>query len=164
MRECGRIVAFRQQHPAALTRPTLGGRATPDSNTVQRERDPTPGVLLVEDDDMVRDVLCEALGESGTAVLPFANAEAALRDPCMRDPDTADAVRVLVTDIDLGGGMDGLTLGTAMLRRSRHVGVVYITAADQTPQPGPRERLLIKPFALQTLLGAIAQLRTEILP
>jgi len=62
-------------------------------------------VLLVEDDELIRDILGEALNEAGLDTVRSSNAEQAL------ELMGGDAPRVMVTDINLGAGMDGLELG-----------------------------------------------------
>lgn len=114
-------------------------------------------VLLVEDERLVRESAAALLRDDGLAVVEAACAEEALAlaETAGRPPI------VLVTDLHLGPGMDGLALGDEALRRWPGVGVVYATG-----HPGsldgrllrPRERYVVKPFTRAALLGAVRRL------
>lgn len=112
-------------------------------------------VLLIEDDPLVRAMLSEALGEEGIEVDGLANAEDALiLLGAGQVPD------VLVADIDLGGGLDGLDLADIAWDRHPDVEVILISglppATDAARRmPRPHERLLRKPFEPDTLVAAI---------
>ena len=117
-------------------------------------------VLLVEDEPLVRELLAEDMAGAGLDVAEAPSAEAALgaaaaageagRPPC-----------VLVTDVDLGAGMDGLALAREVRRRWPGVGVVYVTGRPSNLDGhalGARERFLPKPFALPRLTAAVRDL------
>jgi len=109
-------------------------------------------VLLVEDDELIRDILGEALNEAGLDTVRSSNAEQAL------ELMGGDAPRVMVTDINLGAGMDGLALGRAARLRFPHLPIVYISgryAEVNGLQIG--EKFLPKPFPASALLRAIAE-------
>ncbi len=68
---------------------------------------------------------------------------------------------MLVADLHLGPGMDGLSLGALALRRWPQVGVVYATGHPEALDGrslGPRERYVVKPFAPAALLRAVRRL------
>lgn len=112
-------------------------------------------VLLIEDDDLVRMMLSETLGSDGIEVDGLANGEDALiLLGAGQVPD------VLVTDIDLGPGINGFDL--ADIARSRHPDVEVILISGLAPQaegrdPRRHERFLRKPFAPADLAAAIRQ-------
>jgi FixJ family two-component response regulator len=113
-------------------------------------------VLLVEDDELVRAVLTDMLDEMGHDVLAFSSAEAALQDPA---PFRGEAV--LVTDLDLGAGMDGFALAGRAQQLCPGMGVVYITGGTRrVPSSllGAHERFIVKPFPLGRLLEALQEL------
>jgi DNA-binding response OmpR family regulator len=109
-------------------------------------------VLLVEDDELIRDILGEALHEAGLDTVRSSTAEHAL------ELMGGDAPRVMVTDINLGAGMDGLALGRAARLRFPELPIVYISgryAEVNGLQTG--ERFLPKPFPASALLRTIAE-------
>ncbi len=109
---------------------------------------------------MVRELLGEDLAAAGlegaeaprgvAALGAAAEAGEAGRPPC-----------VLVTDVDLGAGMDGLALAREVRRRWPGVGVVYVTGRPSNLDGHAlvaRERFLTKPFALARLTAAVRDL------
>jgi CheY-like chemotaxis protein len=114
-------------------------------------------VLLVDDDALIRDCLADLLGDVGCRVTATASAEQALQVA-----DESKAPDVLITDVLLGRGMNGLALVTAARRRWPLVRAVLISGAD-IPDPvlAPSDRYLRKPFsgnALIRLVGDVAGL------
>jgi DNA-binding response OmpR family regulator len=109
-------------------------------------------VLLVEDDELIRDILGEALNEAGLDTVRSPTAEQAL------ELMGAEAPRVMVTDINLGAGMDGLALGRAARLRFPGLPIVYISGR-YAEVSGLRqdERFLPKPFPASALLRTIAE-------
>lgn len=114
-------------------------------------------VLLVEDDELVRDTLCEALHDAGLDTGQSGSAEAAMR--MIHDGAQPD---VIVTDINLGAGMDGLEFGRTARSLRPSLPVVYISGryADVAGL-SEQERFLAKPFAASVLLRTIADLRNK---
>lgn len=113
-------------------------------------------ILLVEDDELVRDCLHEALEEAGLIVTDRACAEDALEllyaegAPC-----------VLVTDINLGPGMDGLAFAAAARRRYPALSVIYISGRHpRLAKLDCHERFLPKPFAAALLVRTIREVRS----
>ena len=114
-------------------------------------------VLLVEDEALIREMLAEGLADAGFDVAEAPTAEVALvvaaaagqagKPPC-----------VLVTDVNLGGGMDGLALAAEARRRWPGVGVVVMTGNPANlggHRPHPREVCLFKPFGPPVLTTAV---------
>ncbi len=115
-------------------------------------------VLLVEDEDLLREILSENLADAGLAVVTAATAEEALG--AAAGPD-AGPPAVVVTDVDLGPGMDGLALAEEVERRWPGVGVVVVTGNWSNLNrrtPRPRERHLPKPFTPPSLLAEVRSL------
>lgn len=137
----------------------------PDHAVLLQENEPSyvpPGdqlpisamVMLVEDDELVRKCLRELLDDVGGQVIAAANAAEAL------EWIAADGVPdVLVTDLQLGCGMNGLALIAAARLQWPGVRAVLISGTD-TPEPplDPGDRFLRKPFDIGTLTRAIAEL------
>ena len=115
-------------------------------------------VLLVEDEPLVRAAAAEALREAGFDVVEAASAEQALA--ALENAEDGLPL-VVVADIHLGPGMDGLTLGALALRRWPRLGVVYATGHPEALDGrflGPRERYVVKPYTAAALLGAVHRL------
>jgi CheY-like chemotaxis protein len=112
-------------------------------------------ILLVEDDELVRDCLFEALHEAGLMIEGSGSAEAALNLLNADEPPG-----VVVTDINLGAGMDGLAFARAAREVCPGLPVVFISGryAELTGLTA-NERFLPKPFSTPALLQAIAAVR-----
>jgi CheY-like chemotaxis protein len=108
-------------------------------------------ILLVEDDDLVRDCLAEALAEAGMSIEGSASAEAALvMIKNGRHPG------VIVTDINLGAGMDGLAFARAARVACPGLPIVFISGRyGELRGMSAGERFLAKPFTTPALLRAI---------
>jgi DNA-binding NtrC family response regulator len=107
-------------------------------------------ILLVEDEEPIRDLLAMALREAGMQVTARPNARSTLALPEDAAPD------VLVADLNLPE-MDGSALAKAVQRRWPQIGVVLISG-DPTLAAcasAPRQRFLAKPFRLADLLHAV---------
>ncbi len=110
-------------------------------------------VVLVEDDDLVRDIIAEGLALAGCRVAQFASGDAAVAGL-----ETGLTAAALVTDVDLGKGMDGIAVAAAYLAHLPECRAVYITGRSwrMGRHPlGTREDLLPKPFRLDQLLATI---------
>jgi CheY-like chemotaxis protein len=108
-------------------------------------------VLLVEDDELVRDCLTEALHAAGVGIAGSASGEAALA--ALTEHAWPD---VIVTDINLGRGMDGLAFARAARKMNPDLPVVYISGRyGELRGLLPIERFLPKPFTTPTLLRLI---------
>lgn len=112
-----------------------------------------PIVVIVEDDESVRESLPDLLKELGFAARPFASAEEFLAS------DAVGAAQCLILDIGLPG-MSGPELRRELIRRGWSVPTIFITGrADRTIPPGLLEdggiACLFKPFSEQELRDAL---------
>jgi len=119
-------------------------------------------VLVVEDDDGVRESLAEFLVDSGFQVEQAESAEDGLMlmEGC-------GLPGVLVTDLDLGPGIGGLVLAQTIAERWRAIPVIFISGRPwllQSHPLGPRERFLAKPFRHSSLMQVIKELRASASP
>ncbi len=117
-------------------------------------------VLLVEDEALVRELLAEVLADAGLDVAEAPSAEAAL-DAAGVAGGAGRPPSVLVTDVNLGGGMDGLALAAEARRRWPDLGVVVMTGKPANldgRRPDPREVRLLKPFGPHRLAAAVGEL------
>lgn len=78
-------------------------------------------VLVVEDESIMRSVLCEALDRSGFATKGVASAIEARDVVAEFDPD------LVVLDLDLGAGPTGADLGSALVDQHPHVALLYLS-------------------------------------
>jgi DNA-binding response OmpR family regulator len=110
-------------------------------------------VLLIEDDELTRIALLDALTQEGMDVDALANAEDALvLIGAGQVPD------VLVTDIDLGQGLHGVDLADMARVRHPDVEVIFISGkpADTSSRSlRAHETFLSKPFSPSQLAAAI---------
>ncbi|HZF76898.1 MAG TPA: response regulator [Acetobacteraceae bacterium] len=109
-------------------------------------------VLLVEDEELIREALAEELKDCGLAVQEAGNAEDALA------MNGADRARVLVTDVNLGPGMDGIELAEEARRRWPGLRVVVMTGNPgnlDRLSPGLHRAALTKPFAIGRLVARV---------
>jgi len=115
-----------------------------------------PRVLVVEDDDALRDALAIAIRDEGSEVLGKADGTEIPDALTTFDPD------VVILDVRLPGGVTGIDVARQIRTRS-DVPIVFLTAAD-----GVRDRLegfevggddyVTKPFAMPELLARIQAL------
>ncbi len=115
-------------------------------------------LLLVEDDILVRTTVALMLEDDGFCVVEASTAAEAQR--LMQDG--LNAV-VMVTDIDLGAGPNGLELADRVRNQQPDLAIIFITgriASLAGRQPSLREAILPKPFEG----SALAQLVREMVP
>lgn len=123
---------------------------------------PRPVVLVVEDEPAIRLLLCDLLEGAGLDVEEAQDAEGALEILSLLETDRKPC-RVLVTDVNLGRGPDGVALAAVARRRIPDLRVVYVTGnPERVPgrgtAPRPRERVLGKPFANAELVTMVRNL------
>ena len=134
-----------------------GGRA----GDARRGRVTGMDVLLVDDEALIRETLAEDLADAGLDVAEAPSAEAALGAANATAGGTGGPPSVLVTDVNLGCGMDGLALAAEARRRWPDVGVVVMTGKPANldgRRPDPREVCLLKPFNPPRLAAAVHEL------
>jgi two-component system, LuxR family, response regulator FixJ len=113
-------------------------------------------VLIVEDDDGMREAIESLLRVSGFTTVVYGSAEAMLAEESSQRPLCA------VSDLHLPA-MSGLELLTELRRRNWHLPVIIITAHDSASTRQEAARLgaaafLAKPFPSTALLGAIEEI------
>ena len=117
---------------------------------------PRPKVLIVEDEFLIRLTLLEVLMDEGYDVLESENGPDAL---ALIEGD--GAISLLLTDIQMPGGMDG----HAVARRARELRpdlpVIFMTGAPEAadgPVPGTRNMYLAKPYSPADMCAAVKQM------
>ena len=125
---------------------------------------PRKTVLVVEDEPMIRILLCDLLEGAGLDVEEAADADHALERLHALHADR-NWSRVLVTDVNLGRGLDGVALAAEARRSVPGLQVLYVTSTPERVlkgrnAPRPRERVLGKPFhtveLVETVRGLVA--------
>jgi DNA-binding NtrC family response regulator len=125
-------------------------------------------ILCVDDDEPLRKVLCAQLGQAGYRARGVGSGEAAL---ALLERDRVDLV---ITDLRMDPGMDGLALLRELRRRAPEVPTIMISAhgtvekAVEAMKAGARE-LLMKPFARDEVRAVVARVlegygRAEVAP
>lgn len=107
-----------------------------------------PKVLVVEDEFLIRLTLVEALQDEGYAVVEAETGDAALAQ--------AQGVNLLLTDIQLPGGMDGRVLAARMREQAPDLPVIYMTGRpDQAfEMASPLDAFIAKPYTLTDICNA----------
>lgn len=112
-------------------------------------------LLLVEDDELIRSIVAIMLEDRGFGVAQAATGEAALR----LIEGGLEPVG-LVTDIDLGPGIDGLTLADRVRALRPGLPVVFATGRPPALRDRPcraGEERVFKPFDADMLARAVAR-------
>jgi two-component system cell cycle sensor histidine kinase/response regulator CckA len=113
------------------------------------------GILLVEDEAVLRGSLARHLGARGHRVVEAADAGTALALH-----DRASALDLLLTDVRLPG-MDGPALAEHLRARTPGIGVLFMTGYASAPARRALEAsgdaVLVKPFTLADLDKALAR-------
>ncbi|MBS7456487.1 response regulator [Coralloluteibacterium stylophorae] len=112
-------------------------------------------ILLVDDEAMIRMILADVLGSMDYAVV-----EAASGDAALRHLDALDDYALVITDIHMPGGIDGLELADRLESRSPGKPLIFMTGRPDVMQRELRrnEAFLRKPFGAEQLLRAVDDL------
>ncbi len=116
------------------------------------------GVLIIEDETLIRMFVRDLLEEAGFDCVEAADAAEALGVLEERNGWTP---AILVTDLNLGPGLDGIALAAEAQRRLSGLTIVYATGnADRFAGRllGRHERVIPKPFAPADLIAAVREL------
>jgi CheY-like chemotaxis protein len=117
-----------------------------------------PAILVVEDEVLIRMAIADSIADDGFVVYEAANA-----DQAIRMLETHQDIRVLFTDIDMPGSMDGLKLAAAVRDRWPPVKIVITSGHVKIkPEDLPVEgHFFAKPYdsakvvrTLHDLIGA----------
>jgi len=153
----GEGTTVRMIFPVADNGQDGSGGAGPDLDATTPEADAMagsrPSVLVVEDNDDVRELAESVLGMAGYAVLAAASGEQAL--DLLREGVRVD---LLFTDVIMPGGMNGLQLVDEARRLRPRLPVLVTTGyMDELPGRGQGQRLnvLAKPYKHGDLLERV---------
>jgi CheY-like chemotaxis protein len=107
-------------------------------------------VLVVDDDEMLRNLLCRMLERLGRRVLLAANAESALA----LYQHSEEPIDLVISDARLSG-MTGLTLAEELRLRDSEVAILLLSGSFDEPTGDFPE--LDKPFTLEALQQRIGE-------
>jgi DNA-binding response OmpR family regulator len=102
-------------------------------------------ILVVDDEPLIAELVCTVLEDEGYELTCLSSADAALAEIEARD--NFDAV---ITDIDLGGSVDGFEIARRARAHRPDAAVIYISGAAAARVPGervPGSQFVGKPFA-----------------
>jgi CheY-like chemotaxis protein len=112
---------------------------------VRGEGAPTPVVLVVEDEAVIRAMLAEELEDAGFAVIEADGADAAVAAFAGRND-----IGIVVTDVRMPGSMDGIGLARWMREHAPAVPIIitsgFATRLDATAINPAIVRVVAKPY------------------
>jgi CheY-like chemotaxis protein len=107
-------------------------------------------VLVVEDELLIRDLVAEELELAGFTVLLACDADAAISVM-----ESRQDIRLIFTDVDMPGSMDGLKLAAAVRDRWPPVHII-ITTGKVRPLEIPANAMFIpKPYLARHVVAAM---------
>ncbi|HEV7909878.1 MAG TPA: response regulator [Methylocella sp.] len=113
-----------------------------------------PVVLIVEDEPFVRLTGADLLAEAGFEVLEAGNA-----DEAMRILEATPEVRVVFSDVEMPGSLDGLGLARNICQRWPSIGIVLTSGHRIRAETIPRDgKFLAKPYDGQVLVRHIEEI------
>jgi DNA-binding response OmpR family regulator len=114
-------------------------------------------ILVVEDEPVIQDMVCEALSEGGFGTEMASSGDAAVK----LLEGNEGKYRALITDIHLGGKSMGWDVAKRARELDQEIPVIYMTgagAAKWRSHGVPKSLLLDKPFAPAQVVTAVSQL------
>ena len=120
--------------------------------------DPAPVVLVAEDEELVRLYAVDLLAEAGYKVVDVASADAAL-EAMAEQP----AIRVLFTDIQMPGKLDGIQLARRVHEQWPEV-LLLITSGGRRPakaEIADHGHFIAKPYLPSDVLNEIVAMDSE---
>lgn len=119
----------------------------------------TPLLLYVEDEVLIQVAVIEGLEEAGYSVVVAKSGTEALSLLAKHSAE----LRGVLTDINLGSGIDGWEVARTAREAIGGLPVVYVSAASQqdwTSRGVPGSVMIAKPFATAQVVVAISSLMT----
>jgi DNA-binding response OmpR family regulator len=116
-----------------------------------------PMLLLVDDEHLILEMLVEAVEEAGFTPIRSGDAASAI---ALFEQNGA-AIRGLVTDVNLGSGLDGWELARVARENAPDLPVVYISGAsghEWSALGVPNSLMITKPFAPAQVVVAVSSL------
>ena len=101
-----------------------------------------PIALVVEDDELQRELVATLLEESGMGVVECDSAESALRVL----ERMGGCLAMMFTDVNLAGALDGMALAAFARQRFPNLHVVITSGADSGERVPPGAKFMPKPW------------------
>jgi DNA-binding response OmpR family regulator len=115
-------------------------------------------ILLVDDEDLVREMLADELGFQGFEVCEAETGDQAA--VLIQNPP--QALSLLITDIHMPGNMDGIEVGRLMRLHHPGLPIIYTTGRPDTFDAigplGPKEVLVAKPYSPTAVVEVVRRL------
>ena len=112
-------------------------------------------VLIVEDEPLVRMAIADHLSDAGYEAI-----EAGDADEAIRIIEATDGIRLIFTDVDMPGSMDGLKLAAAVANRWPPIRIIITSGhrlVEITDIPDGSV-FYAKPYSFRTIEDTISQL------
>ena len=122
---------------------------------MKHPRDPSAAVLVVDDEALLRMLASDVLEEAGFEVVEAASADAALV-ALQSHPE----IRVVFTDVDMPGSLDGLGLARVVQERWPGIGVLVVSGKVR-PRPcdlPPGGHFVSKPYRPEDVVRHVQSL------
>jgi CheY-like chemotaxis protein len=114
-----------------------------------------PAILTVEDEIFISEYLGDLLRDAGYEVVSTSNA-----DDAIAILESRSNIRLIITDINMPGSMDGLRLATAVRGRWPPIKIIIATGRGRpTDDQMPRGSLFLsKPYDSKAVISAVQRL------
>ena len=151
----GMIRTYQMLFPLAKTQPQAPAEAgSPQQLALRNEDMPAQPstVLVVDDDDTICMIMSQVLATKKHRVLIAKSADEAWQQWCQH----RSTIKLLITDINMPGGANGVTLGHAIQEQDGSVPVIYTSghrAVHQFAELEIGNNYLPKPFGMNDLLA-----------
>ena len=116
---------------------------------------PSPRILIVEDEFLIRMTLGEALADEGYDVIEASNAREGLEHL------NAGGIGLMMTDVQLPGGMNGIELARRAREMAPDLPIIYVSgrpdALDGVARTA-RDLFIAKPYLPSDITAAVKRL------
>ncbi|CAH2599248.1 protein of unknown function [Rhodovastum atsumiense] len=113
-------------------------------------------ILIVEDEFLIRLTLAEALADEGFDVI-----ETGASDEALTKLQAGNGIDLLLTDIQIPGGLDGMELAHRARERHPDLPVIFVTGRPDSMAGagrGPRDAIISKPYLPSEVAAAARRL------
>lgn len=110
-------------------------------------------ILVVDDEAVLRELICEVLEGEGFVTEALENADLAMEFLMLRSSEVA----LLLTDINMPGSMSGAALATLSAHTWPAIPIVVMSGLETPESAGLSTNLMFirKPFSIEKVLGCV---------